>query len=211
MIDTITHRTAFATRLCAAFAGTRLIATGPAWAVAISVKRALDGGEQATVLVFDDSTGEPVDLNLQGSLADVEARYAASDELADAGRRGPGRPKLGVVAKEVTLLPRHWAWLASRPGGASVTLRKLVEEARRATAAADLRRHARDAAYRFMTAMAGNEPGYEEAIRALFATDPERFELHTRLWPPDVRAHARRFASAALEVHCDAGEQERRR
>jgi hypothetical protein len=102
------------------------------------------------------------------------------------------------VAREVTLLPRHWDWLNGQPGGASVTLRKLVEEARRLNAAADRKRQARDAAYRFITAIAGNEPGYEEATRALFAGDADRFDTHSRCWPADVQAHARKLASAAL-------------
>ena len=91
--------------------------------------------------------------------------------------RGPGRPKLGVVAREITLLPRHWEWLAQQTGGASVAIRKLVDEARRATATTAIASaSAQEAAYRFMSAMAGNLPHFEEAIRALFADDPRRFE-----------------------------------
>ncbi len=185
-------------RACTAFAGVRRIASGPVARVSIEVKRVIDGGEEAAILVFDDLTSEPVELDLTGSLDEVEARYAGSTEMAGGLPKKPGRPKLGVVAKEVTLLPRHWEYLAAQPGGASVTLRKMVEEARRANVAADAKRLARDATYRFATAMAGNEPGYEEAMRALFAGDPGRFELHTRFWPPDVQAHARKLAAAAF-------------
>jgi len=191
-------RDSTANRNCTAFAGARQIASGSLSYVSIEVKRLIDGGENAPVLVFEDLTGEPVELDLTGSLDDVEARYADASGMTSGSPRRPGRPKLGVVAKEVTLLPRHWDWLASQPGGASVTLRKMVEEVRRANAAADVRRLARDATYRFATAMAGNEPGYEEAIRALFAGDLHRFESHTSLWPPDVQAHARRLAVAAF-------------
>ncbi len=74
--------------------------------------------------------------------------------------RGRGRPKLGVVAREVTLLPRHWDWLNAQPGGASVALRKLVEQARRANGDADRARAAREAAYHFMSAMAGDLPAF---------------------------------------------------
>lgn len=186
-------------RACTAFAGVRRIASGPVAQVSIEVKRVIDGGEQAAILVFDDLTSEPVELDLTGSLDEVEARYADSTEMAGELPKKRGRPKLGVVAKEVTLLPRHWEWLAAQPGGASVTLRKMVEEARRVNAAVDARRLARDATYRFATAMAGNEPGYEEAIRALFAGDPGRFQLHTSLWPPDVQSHARKLAAAAFD------------
>lgn len=113
--------------------------------------------------------------------------------------RGPGRPKLGVVAREVTLLPRHWEWLNGQPGGASVALRKLVDEARRANDGKDRVRQAREAAYRFMSVMAGNERGFEEATRALFAGDRERFEEFVASWPADVRDHAKRLAAAAFE------------
>ena len=84
-------------------------------------------------------------------------------------------PKLGVVAREVTLLPRHWQWLGSQPGGASVAIRKLVEAARRANQEVDQRRQTQEAAYHFMSAMAGNLPNFEEASRALFANDRGRF------------------------------------
>ncbi len=112
--------------------------------------------------------------------------------------RGPGRPRLGVVAREVTLLPRHWDWLSSQPGGASVALRKLVEQARRRNEGKDRLRRSQEAAYRFMSALAGNLPGFEEATRAFFAGDQERFDDQTESWPVDVRDHARRLASAVL-------------
>ena len=76
-----------------------------------------------------------------------------------------------MVAREVTLLPRHWEWLAQQSGGASVALRRLVDQARRGTEDKDRIRRAQEAAYRFMSAMAGNRPNFEDAIRALFAGD----------------------------------------
>ncbi len=112
--------------------------------------------------------------------------------------RGPGRPRLGVVAREVTLLPRHWAWLAGQPGGASVALRKLVERALRDHRDIDRIREAREAAYRFMHAMAGDEPGFEEATRALFAGEPDRLREHSAAWPRDVRVHTLALAELAL-------------
>jgi hypothetical protein len=113
--------------------------------------------------------------------------------------RGPGRPKLGVVAREVTLLPRHWDWLNSQPGGASVTLRKLVEQARRASEGRDRVRQSQDAANRFMSAIAGDLPGFEEATRALFAANTGRFDECVASWPADVRDHARKLATVALQ------------
>jgi hypothetical protein len=141
-----------------------------------------------------------VELDRRGSADDVRRRLEATGEPTPpaGGARGPGRPKLGVVAREVTLLPRHWEWLGAQPGGASVALRRLVEDARRGSADADRVRRAREAAYRFMSAMAGNEPGFEEATRALFAGDAERYEATTAAWPADVRAHARRLAAASF-------------
>lgn len=112
--------------------------------------------------------------------------------------RRPGRPKLGVVAREVTLLPRHWQWLNGQPGGASVALRKLVDEARRVNAGKDLVRQARESAFRFMSAMAGNEPRFEEAIRSLFAGNAERFHEMIAAWPVDVRDHAEKLAAASF-------------
>jgi len=175
-----------------AFEGQTRIASGLPADVALAVRLVLAGGGQASVLIFDDATGRQIDLDLRGSDDEIRARYGPGEETA--APRRPGRPKLGVVAREVTLLPRHWEWLSSQPGGASVALRKLVEEARRANASKDAVRLAREAAYRFTTAMAGNEPGYEEAARALFAGDEAKFNLLTGGWPDDIRDHARKLA-----------------
>lgn len=168
-----------------AFAGAGLLATGPLPAVALAVKAA--GG---AALVFDDASGRVVDLDLRGSDADILARLqpaAGQGELP----RGRGRPKLGVTAREVTLLPRHWDWLAAQPGGTSVMLRKLVEQAMRSDRPA--RRAAQEAAYRVATTLAGDLPGYEEAMRALFADDRAAFERHSQPWPADIRAYAMRL------------------
>lgn len=187
-----------------AFAGDTRIASGSLAEVAARLKQEQAGVEAAPLLIFDDQESHPIELDLRGELADVLARLpkiASERPLTvapeDPGPRGPGRPKLGVVAREVTLLPRHWDWLAGQPGGASVALRKLVEAARKQTADADRVRLAREAAYRFMAAMAGNQPGFEEATRALFAGDPARFEQQVAGWPADVRKHAVRLAFGA--------------
>jgi uncharacterized protein len=122
-------------------------------------------------LIFDCATGR---------VMDIDPRFPPGEE----GPR-PGRPKLGVTAREVTLLPRHWDWLATQPGGASVVLRKLVEEASRNPKAQQRAR--RDAVYRFATAIVGNAPGYEEAMRALYAGQTEEFAAHIEAWPVHVR------------------------
>ncbi len=175
-----------------AFDGDRRLATGPLPEVALAVIRALERGVAGPLLTFDDATGRAVDFDTRGSDAEVIARLSpASPEP-----RGPGRPKLGVIAREVTLLPRHWDWLAAQPGGASVALRKLIEEARRGSTSSDRRRVAQDTAYRFMAAMAGDRPGFEEAARALYADDPEKFRAFVSAWPKDVGGHVMRLAYA---------------
>jgi hypothetical protein len=199
-----------------AFAGTTRIAAGFLPEVASGVRRHLDADEAAQVLVFADADARPVDLDLRGSVADVLARLQPiesehshegrgegngarlADGAADPGPRGPGRPKLGVVAREVTLLPRHWDWLAGQPGGASVALRKLVDAARKQGLHTEQVRGAREAAYRFMSAMAGNLPGFEEATRALFAGDSAGFAARMEAWPADVREYAGKLAAPSF-------------
>ena len=173
-----------------AFEGTRRIAEGSLAAVAAATKAILDRGEAAPVLVFDARTSDPVEIDFCGSNADVVARLGKeAAPSAPEEPRGPGRPKLGVVAREVTLLPRHWDWLRAQPGGASVALRKLVDAARNASGDRDRTRVAREAAYRFMHAVGGNLPNYDEAARALFAGDRETFSRLVAAWPQDVRDH----------------------
>lgn len=161
-----------------AFLGDRVVATGSQRDVALAVKAAGDAGP---VLVFNNATGAQTDLG-----ADTLAE-SRTDEP-----RGRGRPKLGVIAREVTLLPRHWDWLSLQPGGASVALRKLVEEASRAPK--HRARAAANAAYSFMHAIAGDRPGYEEALRALFAGDRSAFEASIASWPVDIRTFAAQLA-----------------
>jgi hypothetical protein len=179
-----------------AFIGHRRLASGPLADVALTIKKTTKPAGHAPILIFDDRNGRSVDIDLRGTDAEVLARLplpamvpATPADEEPAEPRGRGRPRLGVVAREVTLLPRHWDWLASQPGGASVALRKLVEEARRANGDRDRHRAARDAAYHFMSAMAGNFKSFEEASRALFADDRRRFGELIATWPDDIRDH----------------------
>jgi hypothetical protein len=176
---------------CTAFQGMRKIASGTRAEVALSVKRAGDTGQ--AILIFDDATGKQVEFDLRGSDAEVLARLGQSEP------RKPGRPKLGVTAREVTLLPRHWDWLNSQPGGASVTLRKLVDTARSETSGREQKRRAQEVADRFMLVMAGNEPHYEEAARALYAGNYQRFTELTEGWPQDIRDHVRHLSEQAFD------------
>ncbi len=190
-----------------AFDGQRRLATGSLAEVALAVKKSAGSASTSPILIFDDSTGRAIDLDLRGADSEILKRLpqaAGSSDVPSADTplpdpplsepRGRGRPKLGVVAREVTLLPRHWEWLGAQPGGASVALRKLVDAARRANGDKDRSRAARDAAYHFMSAISGDLPGFEEAARALFADDRRRFDGLIAAWPDDIRDHAVKLA-----------------
>jgi hypothetical protein len=180
-----------------AFEGQRRLVSGPITEIALAIKAATKSAAHS-IAIFSDTTGRPIDIDLRGSDAEVLSRLAAVSppppEETPSEPRGRGRPKLGVVAREVTLLPRHWEWLSAQSGGASVALRKLVEEARKASGDKDRHRAARDAAYHFMSAMAGNLANFEEASRALFADDRRRFTGLIASWPADIRDHIVKLA-----------------
>ena len=186
-----------------AFAGPHKIASGTLHALAQTLKELVTRDPDAQILIFDDASGSQVDLNLHGSLDEVlqrlpRAAAPAPQDDAPAPARTAGRPRLGVVAREITLLPRHWEWLATQPGGASVALRKLVEQAQRGNKAHDEQRQAREAAYKVMSALAGDAAGFEEASRALFAGRQQAFLENVRDWPADVREHVTRLAQRGL-------------
>lgn len=189
--------------LYTAFHGPNRIASGDLEHVAERVKTIVDRGQSSLVVIFDAATSRVIDLDLRGSIDDVLRRVGAMRRGAEmtpdpSAPRGPGRPRLGVVAREVTLLPRHWEWLNGQPGGASVALRRLVEDARRTHAGKDRVRQAQESAYRFMSTMAGNLPGFEEAARALFGGKQDRFAEEISGWPNDIREHALVLAATAF-------------
>lgn len=175
--------------VCTAFAGTALFARGSLIDVALAIKAA--GEQGAPILVFDDASGRVVDLDLRGSTADIVTRLGAPPEPP----RGRGRPKLGVFAREVTLLPRHWDWLAEQSGGASQALRRLIDAARKSDGGQTTAKADRERAYRFLSALAGDLPGFEEVARALFAGDAAAFAQRMAQWPEDVRAYALQLAA----------------
>ena len=160
-----------------------MIVSGSLGDVLPELKKRFDADRSAMLLVFDDANGRQVDFDLRGNESQVLAR------ALPAQRSGPGRPRLGVVSREVSLLPRHWEWLEQQPSGASAALRRLVDEARRREQGRHRVRLALDAAARFMSAMAGDLVGFEEATRALYAKDRARLEALTSKWPRDVRRH----------------------
>jgi uncharacterized protein len=184
-----------------AFSGPRRIAAGPLAEVLPVLKERFDADPSEPVLAFDAETGEQVDFDLRGSLAEVLARAAPP-------ARGPGRPRLGVVGREVSLLPRHWDWLEEQQSGASAALRRLVEAAMKAAPQRERARRIREGLSRFLTAMAGDRPHFEEATRALFAGDTARFEELVQRWPRDVREHAVERAREAARAEGGADPQE---
>jgi uncharacterized protein len=187
------------------FVGTEAVARGNLPDVALKTKDLVDSESSLTPIVFDATTGAQIDLDLRGSRETVLERARGRDPLTVSNTspssppaRSPGRPKLGVVAREVTLLPRHWEWLASQSGGASVALRKLVEQATRTHRTADRRRAAQNQCYRFISAVGGNLAGFESASRALFAGDGGGFAALMSAWPNDVAELAAALAKDAF-------------
>jgi hypothetical protein len=172
-----------------AFLDDKLVARGPLAEVTHRIAAGYPASDLSRLRVFDDRTGRVTDLDFRDAAAGMSSVPAAEPEPA----RGRGRPRLGVVAREVTLLPRHWDWLGNQSGGASATIRRLVDEARKrrseATSAAD----ALDGVYRFMTEMAGDRPGYEEALRALYRGDLPGFRDLVAAWPEDIVRHIQRL------------------
>lgn len=184
-----------------AFAGERKLASGPLPALLPRAKAWEEEEEGETLLFFDDETGRQVDFDLSGTVEQVLARVAPETAPAK-----PGRPRLGVTGREVSLLPRHWEWLEAQPNGISAALRRLVDEARQHEPGKQRARALRDAAGRFMTVMAGNRPNYEEASRALFAGDTARLSSLTRGWPADVRKHLSRWVREAARLEREEAE-----
>lgn len=176
-----------------AFLGDAQIAAGPLEQLLPPVKSKFDKPDCPLILIFDNATGKQVDFELRGSLEGVLAGAIPPKE-----KTGPGRPKLGVVAREISLLPRHWEWLEQHPSGASAAIRRLIDDARKKEPSREKTRGAKEATGRVLTALAGDRPGYEEAARALYAGNAERFKQEIKGWPKDVRAYATLLAKDAF-------------
>jgi uncharacterized protein len=203
-------------RTFTAFAGQRQIGAGNVRETLLRMKAWLDqnAGEHEPVLVFEDQTGNQVDFDLRGTAEEALDRLSSHplfvDEQGPTKRPGPGRPKLGVVSREVSLLPRHWEWLEAQRGGISVALRSLVDEARKRGESRQLARMAREAAGKFMWAMAGNLPDFEEASRALYAKDDTQLRSLTAAWPKDIKKHLTRLVAEAARLEEQAALEEKR-
>ncbi len=178
------------------FRAERKLAAG-SLATLVQTLHGFSPAEREGVLIFEVATGRELDVDLRGTAQDLTRRYPpASTSVDDApAPRKRGRPKLGVVGREVTLLPRHWQWLDTQRGGASAALRRLIDQARKEFAGEDAARAAQDRTNRLLTTLAGNLPGFEEAIRALYARDQVGFEHQLSSWPVDLRDTALQFAN----------------
>lgn len=188
------------TQTYTAFHGSELLAEGPLEEVVLQVKKYVGRATGKPVLVFNDSTGKTMDFDLRGTDKEVLQRlhvYLPGKSPAPSG--GPGRPKLGVVAREVSLLPRHWEWLATQSGGASATIRRLIDEAKKNSSAKDRVKAAQERTYRFMSVIAGDLPHYEEALRALYAKDKKKFKEEMSGWPRDIVEQAKKWADPVFD------------
>ncbi len=196
--------------VCSAFCGEDRIACGALRHVALKAKAIWERGEPQPIFIWENATGGLIDIDLSGTDAEVltcarerqsqQAQGECPNQAGQTKPRAPGRPKLGVVGREVTLLPRHWEWLRTQPGGASVALRKLVEQARLANADKDRNRQSQQAAYRFLSFMGGDRLGFEEASRALFRGERESFEAMIADWPADIRDFAQQLAAPGFQA-----------
>ncbi len=183
-----------------AFEENKLIFRGALEDIVVKIKRRIGKIENSSILVFSDSTGKSMDFNFQGTEKDVLKRLEIfTSEEGPIGNFGPGRPKLGVISREISLLPRHWEWLATQSGGASSTLRKLVDEAKKKEVGTFTVKQAQERVYKFMSVMAGDLKGYEEALRALYKKDEKKFLAQTEEWPRDVRNHSIELAKSVFE------------
>lgn len=174
-----------------AFETHKILSQGSLEDVVLKVKKRLEKSPESQIVIYSDVTGKSMDFNFQGSEKEVLKRLEVytTPESADEASTGPGRPKLGVISREVSLLPRHWEWLATQSGGASNTLRKLVEESMKKTSGVQTVKTAQERTYKFMSVEAGDLENYEEALRALYRKDKEKFTSDIKTWPRDVQKH----------------------
>lgn len=184
-----------------AFKGNTLLCRGELKSVVLALREATQVEQGARLALYVERSGAAVDVDVSGTEAAVLERLTSQfPDIAQPGQatpaRGRGRPKLGVVSREVTLLPRHWEWLGQQRAGASATLRRLIEQARKASAAG-VNLAAVDAAHKFMWDLAGDQPGFEEATRALFAHDWSAFNAQIESWPADIRQQLGRYQAQA--------------
>lgn len=183
-----------------AFDGFQMISQGGLEEVALGVKRRLKSNREARILIFSDSSGKQMDLDLSGSENDALERLKIfKSHDVNTGQSGPGRPKLGVISREISLLPHHWEWLSNQSGGSSATIRRLVEEKMKDNASGkDKIKQTQEAVYTFLNAIAGDLPNFEEAIRFLYRSDKKRFRDLISEWPGDLARHTLALSGEAF-------------
>lgn len=190
-----------------AFEGPDRLFKGNLQDVVLKTKRRLGRAENSSILIFSDATGRTIDFNFHGSEKDVSRRLEMYvDQAGNKPSFGPGRPRLGVISREISLLPRHWEWLATQPGGASAAIRRLIEEAKKKSAARGSIKQLQERAYQFMTVIAGDLAGYEEALRALYRADRKHFLLKIQDWPCDIKNYLMELAGPVFEASGQRGE-----
>jgi hypothetical protein len=176
-----------------AFEDSKLLAHGSLQEVVLKIKKKMGKSDNHSAIIFSDETGKSMDFNFQGTEKDVLKRLEVFTSADEEKTNGPGRPKLGVMSREVSLLPRHWEWLATQSGCASATIRRLVEEAKKKSSGGI--KQAQECTYKFMSVMAGDFPNYEEALRALYKRDEKNFTMLIEAWPKDIRKHSMDLAA----------------
>lgn len=190
-----------------AFEGPDRLFKGNLQDVVLKTKRRLGRAENSSILIFSDATGRTIEFNFHGSEKDVSRRLEMYvDQAGNKPSSGPGRPRLGVISREISLLPRHWEWLATQSGGASAAIRRLIEEAKKKSAARGSIKQLQERAYQFMTVIAGDLAGYEEALRALYRADRKHFLLKIQDWPCDIKNYLMELAEPVFEASGQRGE-----
>lgn len=183
-----------------AFEGFQKLISADLEKVLLTVKRRLKANRDSSVLIFSDSTGKQMDFDLSGTDADVTDRHKIYTMKTAPPQPTVGRPKLGVVPREISLLPSHWEWLNNQTGGASPTIRQLIDEKIKSSSTDRLKvKTSQEVTYKFLSALAGDLPNFEEAVRYLYRSDRKKFLEQVSGWHKDVVDHALRLAADAFD------------
>lgn len=178
----------------------QILSQGSLNEVAIAVKKRLRIQSDARILIFSDSTGRQVDLDFSGTEKDTLERLKIYIPKTASPHTGAGRPKLGVIPREISLLPHHWEWLLNQEGGASSAIRRLIDEKNKpALLAKDKIKQAQEVTYKFLSAIAGDLPHFEDVIRFLYRKDKKKFENLMSDWPKDIVKYSTALANQAFD------------
>lgn len=181
-----------------AFDGSKIISQGTLAHIALSLKQKTREQKTATLLVFSDLTGRQIDIDLSGTDKQVLDRLKVYSPQELQANTGAGRPKLGVMPREISLLPNHWEWLLNQDGGSSAVIRNLIDEKMKSRSK-DKVKSAQETTYKFLSAIAGDLPNFEEAIRFLYRKDKKKFSELISSWPKDIIKYSMMLASDVFE------------